>query len=446
MPLQADAGRHHRWHLSADNFDVGAPGPAQARTHPISPPALAIALVTGILIALEVLRPVHRVDAGARAAAETAIAVAALLTSRLLIEIFRRTRQLRELLLVLGVLALSFADLLFWAGPVVAGVRGPTSGAVRLSGELIGALAFAAAALVPPTAIVEPVRGLTKAATVLGLGVIAVGTMLAELIAVHPRTSAATAATASPAAHPVAITVQAALAAILVAAGFAFAARPWRAGRGTEFLAGASLLLAAAGIQFLTAPNVLADWVTPRDGVRVAASVLLLGGACLRYTKVRRHDAHAAVCSERERIARDLHDGLAQDLACITTEAQRRDCQLGPEHPLMLATRDALAELRRMIADLTASTTPTSEAAVGLIEHELGNRFVVQVAALGGDARHVDVASLRRAGTLVVPVADDTPRVPELPPAGVTVRKLRAGGVSGLSADWSLRAGRRRPA
>ena len=55
---------------------------------------------------------------------------------------------------------------------------------------------------------------------------------------------------------------------------------------------------------------------------------------------------HASIRSERERVARDLHDGLAQDLACITTQAQRLDCDLGPHHPLMLATRDALGELR----------------------------------------------------------------------------------------------------
>jgi signal transduction histidine kinase len=464
--------------LEADNFDVGTPGRVEAQTQPVAAPALAIAVVTGILIALELLRPVHGIDAGARAALETAIAVAAVITARLLIDIFDRSRQLRELLLILGVLALSLADFSYWAGPVVAGVRSPASGgAVRLGCELIGALALAAAALVPRTSMVEPLRGLARVGAVLGLGVIAAGTLLAEVIAVHPGTSPAEAAPAAGAAHSVAVGVQVLSAAILAVAGLAFVARSWRAERGTQLLAGASLLLAAAGVQFVTVPTVPADWVTPREGARLVAFALLLGGVCLRYAHVQRRDAYTAICSVRERIARDLHDGLAQDLACITTQAQRLDCHLGPEHPLMLATGNALAELRGMIADLTASAAPTSEAAVHMIARELGRRLDVEVnvrgeadavdggmelrprddliratreaivnAALHGEARHVDVALSRRAGNLVVHVSDDARGVPEPRPAGVAARKLRARSVSRLSAEWSLRAKRRRPA
>ncbi len=349
--------------LAADNVDVVSPGPAQARTREIPPAALAIGVVSSILVALAVLRPVHGIDAGGRGAVETAIAVAAVLTSRLLIEIFDRTRQLRELLLALGVLALSLADFSYWAGPVVAGVRDPASGgAVRLGCELIGALALAAAAFAPPTSIVAPFRGLAKAAAVIGLSVIAVGTLVAGVIAVHPATGPAKAA-ARAAAPSLTVGVQVASAVILAVGGFAFLARSWRAERGTVLLAGASLLLAVAGVQFVAVPAVPADWVTPREAARLVAFGLLLGGVCLRYAKVQRRRAYTAVCAERERIARDLHDGLAQDLACITTQAQRLDCRLGPDDPLMLATRDALAELRGMIAELTPSAAPTTEAA-----------------------------------------------------------------------------------
>ncbi len=483
-PLQRDSVQQDAYDgagivpLEADHFDVGALRPAQART--LAPVGLAVAVATGILVALEVLRPVHGIDAGARAAVETAVAVAAILTSRLLIEIFDRTRQLRELLLALGVLAVSLADFSYWAGPVIAGVRDPASGgAVRLGCELIGALALAAAALAPPTSIVQPFRGLAKAAAVLGLSVIAVGTVLASVVAAHPATGPAKAA-ASAVAPSLTLGVQMASAVILAGAGFAFVARGWRAERGTELLAAASLLLAVAGIQFVTVPTVLADWVTPREGARLLAFALLLGGVCLRYAKVQRRHAYTVVCSERERIARDLHDGLAQDLACITTQGQRLDCRLGPEDPLMLATRDALAELRGMIVDLTASTAPTSEAAVSLIAHELGHRFGVQVnvrcdagsaptvesgldltprddliraarraileAALRGDARYVDVALLRRAGALVVRVSSDGHGAPQTRPGGLPLRNSRTRGTSPLSWERPRRAKLRRSA
>jgi signal transduction histidine kinase len=469
--------------VEADDLDIETLGPAPARTQPIAPAALAIAMATGILIALELLRPVHAIDASARAALETAIAVAALLSSRLLLEIFGRTRQLRELLLVLGVLLLWLADFSYWAGPVVAGVRGPASGgAVRVGCELGGALALAAAALVPPTSIVKPLPALAKVAAVIGIGVIAIGTFVAQIIVAHAATGPAKAATAGAAAHSVTIGVQIASAVILAVAGLAFVAKSWRAERGTELLAGASLLLGAAGVQFMAVPTVPADWVTPREGARLVAFALLLGGVCLRYVKVRRRHAHEAICSERERIARDLHDGLAQDLVCITMQAQRLDCHLDPDHPVMLATRDALAELRGMIADLTASTAPSSEAAVRMIARELGRRLNAEVrvrpdadaasavdggmdfgphddliraareaivhSGVRGDARHADIALPRQAdGGLVVHASDDDARgIPEPQPVAAPVGKLPVRGVSRLSTERSLRARRRRPA
>jgi signal transduction histidine kinase len=288
--------------------------------------------------------------------------------------------------------------------------------------------------------------------------------------------------------HSVAMAVQAAAAAILAFAAFAFVAGSWRAEKGTGLVAGAALLLAAVGLRFLAGPTIAADWITPDEGVRLAAYACLLGGAYLRNAQVQRHEAYGTICAERERIARDLHDGLAQDLACITTEAQRLDCRLGSEDPLILATRDALAELRGMIADLTASTVPSSEAAVRLVAHELGHRLDVQVnvrsdtgsastvddrldlaprddliraareailqAALRDDARRVDVALLRRAGTLVVHVSGDGSEAPSTRPAdsgdarsaGSVLRTAGARRVSRLAWERPRRVKLRRPA
>jgi signal transduction histidine kinase len=459
----------------ADHLDLGMPARAGAWTQAIAPSALVIAVVSGILIALELLRPVHGVDAAARAALETAIAAFAILTARFLMESFDRSRQLRELLLLVGVLALAVADVGAWAGSALAAARSLESdGPVRLGCEMIGALAFAAAALMPPTVIAERRRGVAKVIVVLGFGVAVVGTVLAQVVAAHGDAahgdaSAANAGTASTAGHPVVIGIHVASAAILAVAALAFVAGSWRAESGSLLLAGASLLLAAAGLQFLAIPTIASDWVTPRDGVSLAAYAFLLGSAYLGYARLRRREADTAIRAERERIARDLHDGMAQDLACIAAQAQRLDCRLGPEHPLVLANRNALAELRGMITDLTASTAPTCEVALRLIAHELGQRFGVQVnvrieadlalsldnrlelaqrddlirvareaivnAAAHGSARHIDVALLGRAGTLVVRVSGDGHRIPNGRPAGRWLRSKRARGVSRLSAE-----------
>jgi signal transduction histidine kinase len=256
--------------------------------------------------------------------------------------------------------------------------------------------------------------------------VIAIGTVLAEVIAVHPATGAAKGA-ASAAAPSLTAVVQVASAVILAVAGFAFVAGSWRAERGTELLVGASLLLAAAGVQFAAVQTVPADWVTPREGARLVAFSLLLGAAWLRHARVQRRHAYTAVCSERERIARDLHDGLAQDLACITTQAQRLDCRLAPDDPLMLATRDALAEVRGMIASLSPSTAPASELAARAVTHERADRFEVKVN-----------------------VASEVGSVPSLesrtPQMGLPRRHPLARGLSRLSRERPLQAEPRRAA
>lgn len=459
--------------MKAVDLDVRTGERAEPRTRVIAATALAVAVVTGALLVLELLRPVHGVDRGARAAIETAIAAAAILTGRLLIETADGRPRLRELLLALGVFALAVAGFSYWAGSVVAGAPQAAFGGIAdLACELVGAFAFAAAALVPSSATVRPLGGRARVAAALGAVTVAAAIILADALAASPGASR-TAGAFTP--HAVGVGAGVLAAVTLAVAALAFAARSWRAETGTELLAGACLLLAAAAVQFVAVSHVGVDWVTPGDGARLLAFVLILGGAYLKCAATRRRRAHASIRSERERVARDLHDGLAQDLACITTQAQRLDCDLGPHHPLMLATRDALGELRALIADLTASAADSSEEAVALIARDMGRRLDLDVelragadglptlergleigsrddliratkeaitdAVVNGEARHVDVSLSRRAGHVVVRVWGRG-RVPE-GPVDEAARRRHAGGGSRLSAGWSRRP--RRP-
>jgi signal transduction histidine kinase len=86
-----------------------------------------------------------------------------------------------------------------------------------------------------------------------------------------------------------------------------------------------------------------------------------------------------ALNEERTRLARDLHDGLAQDLAFIAVSAQRLEPDLGPQHPLVIAARRALDASRGLMADLAARSAPTTGAALVLVADELATRFGVRV-------------------------------------------------------------------
>ena len=93
-----------------------------------------------------------------------------------------------------------------------------------------------------------------------------------------------------------------------------------------------------------------------------------------------RHEVEwMAISAERQRIARDLHDGLAQDLAVIAAYGDQLASELGHEHPLAIAARRALAALRGAIVDLSASGAPTTGAALRQVADELEDRFDVKV-------------------------------------------------------------------
>jgi signal transduction histidine kinase len=167
--------------------------------------------------------------------------------------------------------------------------------------------------------------------------------------------------------------------------------------------------------------------------LRLAAFVLILAAALKQEAANRHMIAHRAAAEERRRIARDLHDGLAQDLAFIAAHGDRIAREIGEEHPLAIAARRALAVSRGAIAELSASDAPTAEAALRQVADELELRFAVRITvdaaereltsqarehvvriareaivnAAKAQARNIVVTLERRAGQSVLRVRDD---------------------------------------
>jgi signal transduction histidine kinase len=387
--------------------------------------------------------------------------LSAVVTVGLLVASFERDRRLPNLLLLCAVLGLALSDFVYSAAPAMTRARSLESiDGARFGWELIVAVAFAGAALSPDHVTAEPRRRLVKFAVGLSACAVVLGVLLAKTLAVTGHAIDVDAGIAGAATNPVAVAIHTTSASVLALAAFAFLSGDRREEARSPLFAGAALLLAAANLQYLAAATIASDWITPREALRLAAYGLLLGGAYAGWAKLRRDEAYAAICSERERIAADLHDGLAQDLACIAAQGQRLDCQLGPEHPLMLAARHALAASRGVIAELTACTAPTTERALRLVADELGRRFDMEVnvlietdtvlspdtelepaqretviriareaivnAALHGSARHVDVMLMQRRGTLLMRVSDDGRGIDDVQRPGFGLQSMHA--------------------
>lgn len=422
--------------------------------------AVAVGGVSAAVIGFGFVKPVHTVNPAARAAIETVITLSAMLTAGLFVTSLRHDRRVFELLLLCALVAVSLDDFVYRALPAMTRNSGPEFyGVGSLAGVLIVSLAVAAAAFAPHKELVNRRRRLAGSAIVGGGGAVTLAAVLGRLRSPSHATLSQV-GIAAAGAHPVTLGLVMTSASVLLASALAFVRRGRRGEARCGLLAGAALLLAASRLQYLSMPAVAVDWVTPRDGLRLGAYAMLLVSAYLRYARIRNARASAAISRERERIARDLHDGLAQDLACIAAQGQRLDAALAPGHPLMIAARNALATSRGVMADLSASSAPTTGDALRLVADEIEHLYGLQVdirietgRALAGDgdldpadrehvvriareamvnaarhgaARHVDVVLQQRGRDLLLLVSDDGRGIEDAPRSGHGSRTMRA--------------------
>jgi signal transduction histidine kinase len=371
---------------------AGASGPVRRRRNVVASGTqrargITVGVLAAVVVGCELVNPVHVADTGARAGMETGIALSALVGAWLLGSRLNRTRRLRDLLLLTALATVALTDFAFAGLPLLGVVSavGPQN-IGWLACTLVGAAAFAAVGLARDRRIVSDKRRALAIAAVAGIGTVVLAELY-DVVAGSGRTYGA------PHQAGLAATAAGALALIstgvLLVAGCAFFHRIGRANVDADasgrpdadawLMAGVCFLLAADVLQHLVAPAAAVNWVTPGDGLRVAAYGMLLVVALRRYLRKANETARAGLNDERERIARDLHDGLAQDLAFIGIQAQALDAQLGSDHPLMLAARSALAVSRGMIVDLAARSAPTTAAALRLVAGELELRFNVQI-------------------------------------------------------------------
>jgi signal transduction histidine kinase len=423
--------------------------------------AVATGVLSAIVVGLELIKPIHVTSPSGRAAIETLIALSAIVTARLLAANFHDTGRLPDLMLLAALAAVSLTDFVYCAVPALADRAGAESaGGARLCCTLIVSAAFAAATFAPNTVIRNPRPRAIAGAILAGASLVVVSQLIEQATGSHWNGTLQDVGIQGAIHRPVALAVELVAAAVLVVSALAFLRRSRRGHTRCGLLAGAAFLLAAARLQYLALPAVATDWITPREGLRIAAYALLLASAYREFVLRRRARAHAAISLERERIARDLHDGLAQDLACIAVHGQRLGIELEPGHPLMIAARSALATSRGVIADLSASTAPSTEAALQIIGDELRHRHGLEIsirietpaalaggndldpagreqivriareaivnAALHGAARHIDVVLLRKGRDVFMSITDDGSGIADTNGYGMGLRTMRA--------------------
>lgn len=324
-----------------------------------------------------------------RLALETSGSLIVLVAGFLVYGRLRRRTYLDELLLASALAVLALSNLLFVTVPTMAGWAPDdlTVWAAPIARSL-GALLFALAAFVPR-------RRMRRSGHLLSLTAIAVITVVG-LAAVFVRAFSERwppkyAATVTPQSvaqpalhsHPALFAFELLVALLYGFAAIGFLHRSRRfSDEFFEWLAVAAVVAVASHVNYSLFPSLYSQsMLYTGDIFRLAFYVALLVG-CMReiwsYWSVL---SETAVQEDRRRIARDLHDGLAQELAYISRNLDLLVSEANTDTVtrLRLAVERARLESRRAINTLAAAKEQAVEIALAEAASEIAERFRIEL-------------------------------------------------------------------
>jgi signal transduction histidine kinase len=361
--------------LPAPGFEVGAGG-----ILPIDWTRCRRALGLFVIGSAVLLAPVAFRGDGFRAPAlqvalETMTTLLAFASAALLRGRFVASRRSRDLLLFGAVCTLAWANLLLGLAPVALDIHAAAVvGGAELWGGLLVAGAFAAAALVSANAVVVSFRRPALCVAMAAPAVVAVAALTG--VALRDRLLSG----GTTLGHPLGVLLVVSATGLFAVGASGFARRHWAEGDPTAaLLSGVVVLLAAASFYRLVPHSVPPDQLGPAQLLRTFAYPLLLVVAVRQELAAQALKAKAAALVERRRVARDLHDGIVQDLAFIAAHSAQLATDLGGDHPVVIAAKRALAVSRSTISGLSDPTGATVHEALEAIAGELRARFGVAI-------------------------------------------------------------------
>lgn len=321
------------------------------------------ALVTAAVVISPSLRFAYR-GPEVHLVLETAEGVIALVTAYLIWGRFRLRGLLPDVVLVFSLLLFGLTNLFLSVVPNLIGtadVREFSTWAPVIT-RMLAAGAFMAGAFVSPRHVgdVPSARRTLLWASLLTFLVVgiairllddvlptAVETVIPAAESKHPRLSG----------HAALLWSQGLVMVLFALAAWGFVRRSEREQDGLWMWFGAAAVISAfARFNYLLFPSIYSQYVYTGDVLRLAFYLTLLAAAVVEIHSYWRARAAAAVLEERQRLAGDLHDGVAQELVFIAGRMRllaRRSPEQEPDlRQLMSASDRAVSEARRAISAL----------------------------------------------------------------------------------------------
>ena len=293
-----------------------------------------------------------------RGALETAAMLIALLAAWLVLGRFLRSRALPDLVLVCALATLAGANLV---AAVTLAIDSPTrfSTWAPVAGRVLGGALFAAAALAPAVDVRRPRVAAARALAGVGVTLAGIATVVA-LAGTRLPVGVETRLAGDPNlpdldGHPVVLAAQLVTMAFFGAAALGFSARFARTGDDLmRFLAVGAVFAVFARVNYFLYPSLYSTWLYVGDVFRLLFWMTLLVGAAREIRRYWESATESAVLEERRRIARELHDGAAQELAYLVRRLRGIAADDAAVFaPLVGAAERGLDESRRAIAALS---------------------------------------------------------------------------------------------
>jgi signal transduction histidine kinase len=362
------------------------PRPITARARYIVGLTLTAGLALTLLLnSVDSLAPAYQ-NRSLHAAKETAAALVLLLVAALLIGRFRRTGRLLDLLALAGVVVLAGKNLIF---SVLTAILTETSGDLttwRTTGAgMLGAGLLAASSLAPERILSDRRRAMivTAGACLAALGILLILADLFELPAAFTEEPETVAELNRLSQNAELLIADAGASVLFMIAGVAFARRS--EAEEDEFqlwLGVGSIIAGIAYLNYALFPSSYTDFLYVGDVFRVSAVVAWGTGTIRVIATSQAAEARAAVLEDRRRVARDIHDGVAQELAFISTHmhglAQRID-EHDTTSQIMESVQRALDETRGAISALSRPVMEPLAVALARTADEIALRLGVEL-------------------------------------------------------------------
>jgi signal transduction histidine kinase len=289
---------------------------------------------------------------------ETVDACIALLLAYLVYGRFKRANRWQDLLLLQGLLLLGAANVLL----LLSLVQGDRSGVLDLwlppSMRVLGTVLIAVAALLPDRLAGWPgwqrwaFAPVVVAVLLLTIGLRSQESNLPRLADLGVPGEGMPAATNG---HPALLAAQLLTLTCFAIAAVAFAVQARRRDDVLlRWLGPACVLGALARLNYLLFPSSQPDWLYSGDVLRTGCYLLLLVGAGREISKYWSSRAQTAVVADRRRLARELHDGVLQELAYIRSEVAAFSTVDEPRvNRIQAASERAVDEARELVETLS---------------------------------------------------------------------------------------------